>query len=606
MGFFSSLNAEAYDREYTDKQLLQRIARYLQAHRQKLGLASAAMLLISVTNAASPVLMGRAVDLLAKSGQGVTDGALASWVVLALFVIGVLVWGLNYLRTRWFSELIADVVFRLRSDALSATLQHDLSFFDEYASGRIISRITSDSQDFGNTLRLVADLMSQIGLMLILGTILLTIEWRMALLVFALIPMVFSFAWSWRKIARNVTRAGFRAMGNVNTAIQEAVTGIAVAKNFRQEAKIYGEFQTVNADSYRINVRRGFVLAATFPILNFLLGIAWAIITFAGGNAVGAGLITVGAWFLFIQAVDSFWFPVINLSAFWTQFQNGLSAAERIFALIDARPVVVQNHPTPAPALQGRIEFQAVHFQYSNKQVVLPSFDLTIQAGESVAFVGHTGAGKSSIAKLISRYYEFQGGNILIDGRDIRSLDLNSYRQQLGIVTQVPFLFAGSVADNIRYANPNATDDVILTVARQIGQGDWLETLPNGLRTAVGERGSRLSMGQRQLVALTRVLVQNPAIFLLDEATASIDPFTETQIQEALRLALHGRTSILIAHRLSTVQAVDRIIVLKQGQMIEQGSHSQLMAYGGHYAELYNTYFRHQTASYRPWETDGG
>jgi ATP-binding cassette, subfamily B, bacterial len=229
---------------------------------------------------------------------------------------------------------------------------------------------------------------------------------------------------------------------------------------------------------------------------------------------------------------------------------------------------------------------------------VLCDFDLHIQPGEKLAIVGHTGSGKTSIARLITRFYEFEGGQILVDGQDIRTFDLLSYRRNLGIVSQVPFLFSGTVAGNIRYARPETTDDEILAIARRIGSGDWLETLSDGLETQVGERGSRLSMGQRQLVALMRVLVQKPAIFILDEATASIDPFTEWQIQQALNLILSEATSILVAHRLSTVRAADRIIVLDRGAIMEEGDHQTLLQKNGHYALLYNTYFRHQSLAY--------
>jgi ATP-binding cassette subfamily B protein len=322
------------------------------------------------------------------------------------------------------------------------------------------------------------------------------------------------------------------------------------------------------------------------------------VLIYAGGMSAQQGLVSIGAWYLFIMSLDQFFFPVLNLTAFWAQIQGGLSAAERVFALIDADPNVIQTEKQDVPRLKGEIKFENFDFRYSDKEPILTNFNLLIQPGETLALVGHTGAGKSSIAKLIARFYEFQKGKLLIDGRDIRTFDLGQYRRQLGIVSQVPFLFSGTVAENIRYAVPGVPEDEMLKLAKRIGDGEWLETLPDGLQTEVGERGNRLSMGQRQLVALMRVLVQNPAIFILDEATASVDPFTEWQIQQALNLILKNTTSILIAHRLSTVKAADRIVVMQKGAIIEQGSHEGLLTQGGHYAELYNTYFRHQSLAY--------
>jgi ATP-binding cassette subfamily B protein len=475
-------------------------------------------------------------------------------------------------------------------------VEHDLSFYDQYSSGRIVSRITSDTQEFGQMIVLVTDLFNQVAQLLVMTAILASISWTLTLVVLATAPLNVVLAAGFRRVARRVTQQGSRAMANVNAIIQESVAGIAVAKNFRQEAAIYDRFLDVNRQSYAINLRRGLVLGTIFPLLNASAGLGTALVVYLGGQVVAAGLIGIGTWYLFIQSLDSFWFPLSSLSSFWSQFQGGLSAAERVFALIDTEPQVVQSGNQVPPQLAGRIAFENVKFRYATAQqdVVLDDFTLEIAAGESVALVGHTGAGKSSIVKLIARYYEFQGGRILLDGRDIRAFDLREYRKQLGVVSQVPFLFAGTVADNIRYARPAATLAEIEAVSRRVGGGEWLETLPLGLESPVGERGSRLSLGQRQLVALMRVLIARPAIFILDEATASVDPFTEAQIQEALDLILAGSTSILIAHRLSTVRSADRIIVLKQGRIIETGNHTGLLAQGGHYAELYNTYFRHQ------------
>lgn len=318
-------------------------------------------------------------------------------------------------------------------------------------------------------------------------------------------------------------------------------------------------------------------------------------LVYFGGRSAVAGAISIASWYLFVTTVDRFWFPVTNLSAFWSQFQAGLAATERVFGLIDAESSVIQRGSNIVGHLDGDICFENVYFRYSSQEQVLDDFCLHIRPGESVALVGHTGAGKSSIIKLVARFYEFQEGRILVDGHDIREVELSNYRHRLGIVSQVPFLFAGTVADNIRYACPEATDEQIESMARRIGHGEWLETLPDGINSEVGERGSRLSMGQRQLVALTRVLVQAPSIFILDEATASVDPFTESQIQQALDLIMANSTAIIIAHRLSTVRSADRIIVLKKGRIIEEGNHRSLMRSGGHYAELYDTYFRHQS-----------
>ena len=361
---------------------------------------------------------------------------------------------------------------------------------------------------------------------------------------------------------------------------------------------IYDEFKAVNQESYEVEKINGFVFGSIFPILVTIAGIGVAAVVWFGINLALEDVLTAGEWFLFIQGMGMIWFPLTSISSFWSQFQLGLAAGERVFALLDAEALVKQKADEQAPALQGEIEFTSLDFQYNEGEPVLRDFSLRIQPGETLALVGHTGSGKSSIAKLINRFYEYQRGDLFIDRRDIRYFNLPSYRAQLGMVTQTPFLFDGTVMDNIRYGKPDATDEQVAQAANMVGRGDWLVSLQDGLQTQVGERGGNLSMGQRQLVAIARVLLQDPAIFILDEATASVDPLTEALIQEGLDTLLGDRTSIVIAHRLSTIQHADRIIVLDHGAIIESGTHDQLMMNGGHYATLYDSNFRHQSLEY--------
>lgn len=594
MGFFSGLDTESYDRQYSDRDLVRRIIQYFKPYSKGLLVVAFFLALIAVSGAAVPVLVSRAVNAL---DQQIENSQI--WILsAAVLVSGVFSWGGNWVRRRLLARITQDVIMDIRVQAFRAAASHDLSFYDEFSSGRIVSRITSDTREFGQVVILVTDLVTQLVQAGLVAFVLFNAEPQLMLWLVITLPLIFLFAIGFRRLARKVTRRGMRAMGNVNAAIKETVSGISVAKNFRQEGSIFGEFDDANQSSFRVNLQRGVVLSLLFPSLNTLQGFATAILLYVGGMQAAAGVVSIGSWYLFMQSLDRFWFPVLNLSSFWTQLQSGLSASERSFALIDAEHKVVQVNQNPVPQLSGEILFDKVDFSYTEQESVLQQFDLHIKPGENIALVGHTGAGKSSIAKLVARFYEFQSGNLLVDGMDIRSFNLIDFRQQLGIVSQIPFLFSGTVVENIRYARPDVSDEEILTLAKRIGDGEWLNTLPHGLETEVGERGGRLSMGQRQLVSLLRVLVQRPAIFILDEATASIDPFTEWQIQQGLDLILRDTTSILIAHRLSTVRAADRIIVLDNGQIIEEGDHDGLLSLGGHYAGLYNTYFRHQSLAY--------
>jgi ABC-type multidrug transport system fused ATPase/permease subunit len=595
MGFmFDGLEAEAYDRTYNDRQLIDRILGYFKPESGRILAVSITVVLSSIFSTVVPIVISKALDHLA------VDSSTRTLIILTVLitVLGSLAWVINYIRRRYSAEAVGNVVLKLREDAFDAVLKRDLSFYDAFPSGKIVSRVTSDTQAFSQTVVLAMDLLSQFLLVILLVGYLFTVDASLTLILLGLAPFIIALALSFRRVARFTITRGRRMRAVVSAHVQETISGISVAKTFRQEHVIYDEFVKVNEQSFRVNLIVGWTFSGIFPILNILAGIGTALLIYFGGQRAQVGALTPGSWYLFIQGLIIFWFPLTSIASFWSQFQLGLAAAERVFALLDAEPKVVQRGNTKLSTIKGEIEFKNVYFSYNEAEPVLTGFSLDIKAGETLAFVGRTGAGKSSIGKLIARFYEFQGGQITVDGHDIRNLDLPTYRSHLGIVTQSPFLFDGTVMDNIRYGKAGASDAEVEKVAHLIGGGDWIDSLPNGLETQVGERGGSLSMGQRQLVALARVQLQAPSIFILDEATASIDPYTEALIQEGLDLVMENRTSIVIAHRLSTVRNADRIIVLRQGQIIEQGSHESLLEQGGHYAELYNTYFRHQSIDY--------
>jgi ATP-binding cassette, subfamily B, bacterial len=603
MGFImSGLEAEDYDRKYGDRELLDRIVGYFRPHMLPMLVAAILIVLNSVMSMLQPVIASWGLDHLA---DGTMDDVI--WLFFGgILGTGVLAWIANFGRAWLSARVVGDVVLDLREDAFGAILDRDLSFFDTNPSGKIVSRVTSDTDEFANVVTLTLSLISQILMVVIIIVILYMRNALLATVAMAVAPLVVIVALGFRKIARDSTRNAQRSTGRVNTSVQEAMNGIAVAKTFRQEQTLYDEFVPVLNQSYKVSLKQGMVFQSIFPLLFLLAGLGTVLLVYMGGERVISGEITPGDWFLFTQSVMIFWGPLTSIASFWSQFQQGLSASERVFALVDAEPEVVQEANDDPGQLRGEIEFRDLTFRYGGATGdgvdVLHDFNLTIPAGQTLAIVGHTGAGKSTLGKIITRFYEFQGGQLLIDGKDVRTFDLPAYRRQLGIVPQSPFLFSGTVADNIRYPVPDATDEQVMAAARQVAGGDWVDALQDGLQTDVGEYGRALSMGQRQLVALARVLIQDPAIVILDEATASVDPLTEAQIQEGLDIVLAERTSIVIAHRLSTIEHADRIIVLDHGEVVEEGTHQSLLALGGRYCDVYNTYFRHQSPNYVPGE----
>lgn len=606
MGFvMDGLESEAYDRQYGDRELLRRIGGYFKPFRGRLALVAAAIAASALSEFAAQVVISRSLDAAAA------DSGAARLILLsgAIIGFGVVEWLFNFARHYLSGRAVGEAIWRLRSDAFGRAMEHDLSFYDENPSGKVVSRVTTDSEDFANIIGLVVDFASQLMLVAFFFAYLTRISGRLSLYLLAMAPVAALMALGFRRLARFVTMNAKRVTAEVNARIQESIAGVSVAKAFRRERSLWDGFKDDNAKAYRFHLRRGIVMQLIFPVVALAAGFGNGFVAFAGGEAVRDGAVSLGQWFLFMQAVGYFWWPMLNIASFWSQLQDGLAAAERVFSLIDREPKVKQTGTQALPGAEasaraGRksrglsVEFRRVNFSYSSKETVLEDFSLGIRAGEKLALVGPTGAGKSSIVKLVCRFYEFQGGELLVGGKDIKTLDLASLRGAIGLVSQDPFLFPGTVADNIRYAKPEASDEELEKAARSLGRGDWVDDLPLGLATPTGHRGSSISMGQRQLVALARVLLKDPALFILDEATASVDPFTEAQIQEGLETVMEGRTAIVIAHRLSTVRFADRIVVLERGRPVEEGSHEGLLASGGRYASLYDTYFRHQSLDY--------
>ena len=619
MGFIlDGLDADDFDRNYSDVHLVRRIISYFRPYKRGILIIIISLLIGSLASTLVPVFISLMIDNLQNSLTASGVNPFAPVVVnlaIALAFFFIVNFIANLFQYEYTSRVTASAVVDIREDAFNAVLARDISFINDESTGNIVSRIDNDTNNFSQSITLATSLIAQITVVLFLLIFLFSKSVQLTVLLIIMAPVVIITALLFRRIARDVNRKSARIMAKINALIQETFSGIYITKAFRSEEKTYDEFLNSNNTSYSVNLKRGLVMSAIFPVMDLIIGIFTGVLIYLGGIAVlnnnsapffaliswmPAKQITIGDWFLFFQGVLVFFFPLTSIASFWSQFQQSLAAAERVFALIDAENTVIQYDNQILEDPKGMIDFQNLTFAYKPGQNVLENFNLHINAHEKIAIVGHTGAGKSTLVKLIARSYEFQSGNLLIDSKNIRHLALTEYRKQIAIISQEVFLWNDTIKNNLLYGSshiPNA-DGKMREILENLEIMDWVERLPEGLETNVGERGSKLSMGQRQLIAFARILLVNPLILIMDEATSSVDPLTEVMIQHAINLLLKDRTSIIVAHRLSTVKNADRIIVMKEGKIIEEGNHKDLMGKNGYYAELYDTYFRHQSLAY--------
>ena len=561
------------------------LARLTAPYRTRTTLSIFSLLLATATALAPPFLSKYAID------DGIKQNNLgALWLIVAVFLLaGLANWGMSYVQTYltgWVGErILAD----LRMKLFGHLQRLSLGFFERNRAGVIISRLTNDVEALD---QLVTDGVTTLvqSTLTLIGTaiLLLVLDWRLALATLAVIPIMSVGTILFRIYSSRAYAAVRERLGLVTATLAEDIAGMRIVQAFTREDRNTANFREV-AEHYRAaNMQTVVLNAVYFPFVDLVSTVALAVVLGYGGHLYFQGALTLGTLFAFLLYVQNFFDPVQQLSQLYSTFLSATAALDKIMEVLDEEPHVLDKPGAhELPTVEGHVRFERVRFGYGNGPDVLPDFDLDVSAGTTVALVGHTGAGKSTIAKLLARFYDPRDGRITFDDIDLRDVTQASLRRQLGIVPQEGFLFAGTVAENIAFGRPDAPAEEIVRAAEAVGAHEFILRLENGYETEVQERGSRLSLGQRQLIALARALLADPRILILDEATSSVDIGTERKIEQALRLLLSGRTAFIIAHRLSTIRDADLIVVLEHGQIVEQGSHVELMQKQGLYTSLY-------------------
>ena len=604
-GFFQEdeILGKAYD-----ARLMRRLLTYLRPYRAPVVLALVVLLSLSFVEIAPPIVARLIIDSAIAPAigpaatitpdEGVRRLAPLGLAFLALLAAGAFLrYGQNILTTYVGQRAMYDLRVQLFGH-----LQHlSLSFFDRNPVGRLMTRITNDIDALTDMVTQgVVSIFGDVIMVAGIAIVLLWLDWRLALITFISLPVLILLTGYFRRMMRESFRAVRIRLARINAYLNENISGMSIVQLFTRQRRAYRQFDELNTDLLEAN--RGAIRAMSlfFPAVTFTRAATAAGLFIAGSNWILAGQLSIGTLLAFWLLIDQFFRPIQDLSEKYNILQSAMASSERVFRLLDTQATIVDPpHPVELPHVRGEIRFDNVSFAYNEGDWVLRDVDFTIGAGESVAIVGATGAGKTSIISLISRFYDVQKGRILLDGVDLRELAQREVRRHVGVVLQDPFIFAGTIASNIRLEDRSISDEQVRAAARFVNADKFIDRLPEGYDTVVTERGSTMSVGQKQLLAFARAIAFNPEIMLvLDEATSSVDTETEHLIQDALAKLMVGRTSIIIAHRLSTIQNVDRIVVLHKGRVAEIGTHRELLGQHGVYHRLYELQYRaHEVVS---------
>jgi len=585
-----------FERKIPTRILLLRLLKYITPYKREVTLTLIAIIASSISNMISPYILGR--EIIAKY---ILRADLAGLQIVILVFLGFLVlgWIANMVRTYLVGKIGENMLFQMRSELFNHLQTLSFSFFDRWNIGDIVSRVTNDTDSIGEAftegvIHVLSDIMS---LTLVIG-MMLAVNVQLTLASMVTIPLLIVSTLIFQSKFRTVFRVTREKISQVTSKLEESLSGIREIKSFNKERDFIEDFQKVNLETMQANIRAAKIQGAFFPTVQVIQAIGSGIVMIYGGilafnGALGSIEDAVGTLVTFLLYVQTFFRPIQELTNFYAIIQSALAAAERIFELLDIQPEVKDSeNAIEMPPIKGEITFENVTFGYDPNHPVVNNISFKINPKETIALVGPTGAGKSTIVKLLCRFYDPQQGSIKIDGYDIRMFTQKSLRKQMGIILQETLLFSGTIKDNIRYGKPDATDEEVINAAKAVGAHEFIMNLPNGYETKVGEKGLGLSFGQKQLIAFARAILKDPAILIMDEATSSIDPYTDLLIRKAMRTLLKDRTAIIIAHRLSTVRDADRILVINNGRIVEEGSHEELIKRKGLYYRLYQMQFK--------------